>query len=426
MAEKPTPTRCVNLDWLEVHVREPLMQPHDANYFRTCGYIVHEREYGTRVYRQMFVLEGKDGKPLIEVRRDPSSSGLNGIHDVNECHIRLVNRACYFDNAASMLEQFLAHHGYYDVRISRVDICLDFVKFDSGDDPQKFIRRYMENVYTKVNQGRVHAHGEDRWSGRFWNSLSWGSKTSPVSTKMYNKTLELYDPKFDTFAKPYIRAAWQRCGLVDNWERVTKDGDLVNVWRIEFSLTSAVRKWVPIKLNGDDSKTQSLRNTLDTYATRPRMCTMFASLAQHYFHFKYFDGAKTKFNCPDKRLFDFTGVQNFYKVGREDYAEADNMKEVKRWSRLFTLLQEYQSYTWKSDTRQAIEVIKDALKEDNLRGAAVNPWSAKELAELRALLSVRLNNPEFTYDEALDMVKRYLNINNATLDLKEEENDAPF
>lgn len=417
MESSATPTRCVNLDWLEVHVREPLIKPHDANYFRGCGYVVHEREYGTRVYKEMFILDGSDGLPLLEVRRNPASSGLNGIHDVNECHIRLVNRTCYFDNAADMLDKFLAKHKYYDVRISRVDICLDFATFDYGDDPAAFVRRYFRHKYSKINQGRIHAHGNDTWSGQDWNSLSWGAKSSCVSTKMYNKTLELYDPKFNTFAKPYIRTAWLQCGLVDDWEHVTKNGELVNVWRVEFSLTSAVKKWVPIILDGKEKHFQSLRNTLDVYSTRPRILTMFASLAQHYFRFKYYEEGQRKDRCKDKKLFNFSGAQIVYKVGRADYAPADNMKEIKKWSRLLTLLEQYQSHAFDVPVKQACSVLLDALKEDNLRGAAVRMWSRQELAELRTLINVRLDHPEFTYDAALDMVKAYLHINDKTLDL---------
>lgn len=420
MAEKPTQPRCINIDWLEVHVREPLLVPHDAQYYRSCGYHVQEREYGTRVYREMFTIYSNDNHPLFEVRRNPASSGLNGIHDPNESHIRLVNRACYFDNAADMLERFLIQHEYTEVRISRIDICLDFAYFDSGDDPADFVRRYFHRKYAKVNQGRIHAHGSDTWTGQTWNSLSWGSKSSCVSTKLYNKTMELYDPKSDSYAKPYIRTAWQQCGIVDDWERCTKDGNKVNVWRLEFSLSSAVKNWVLIHLNGDLKKKQSLRNTLDCYRDRERMLVVFASLVQHYFHFKYYEEGVIKYRCKDKQLFNFKGQQFVYKVGRNDYAPADNTKELKKWSRLLTLIEQYQTYTWKTDTRQACEVLKEALKEDNLRTAAVNPWSQKELTELKALLEVRMNHPEFSYEAAMQLVKMYLNINDNTLDLTEE------
>ena len=54
----------------------------------------------------------------------------------------------------------------------RIDICLDFVRFDfGGDDPQKFVRRYLKHHYAKINQGRHNVHGKDAWEGQEWNSL---------------------------------------------------------------------------------------------------------------------------------------------------------------------------------------------------------------------------------------------------------------
>ena len=183
--------RCVNLDWLELHAYEPIMTSLNADYFRRHGFHVEEREYGTRVYKEMFTLLDEHGYGMIEIRRNPASQGPEGIHKFNECHIRLTNRTCYWDNAAEMLNEFVLKHQYYNVRISRVDICYDFSTFDKGDDPAAFIRRYFKHKYAKINQGRIHSHGEDTWSGQEWNILSWGSKTSPLSTKMYYKTMEL-------------------------------------------------------------------------------------------------------------------------------------------------------------------------------------------------------------------------------------------
>ena len=61
--------RCINLDWLEVHAREPIGSPRNAVYYQSKGLWVHEREYGTRVYREMFVIDGTDGQPLLEIRQ---------------------------------------------------------------------------------------------------------------------------------------------------------------------------------------------------------------------------------------------------------------------------------------------------------------------------------------------------------------------
>lgn len=407
--------RCVNLDWLELHAYEPIMTSLNAAYFRSKGYHVEEREYGTRVYREMFTILDHHGNGMIEIRRNPASQGVGGIHAFNECHIRLTNRTCYWDNAAQMLNDFVTKHQYYNVRISRVDLCLDFSTFDKGDDPAAFVRRYFKHKYAKINQGRIHSHGEDTWSGQEWNSLSWGSKSSPVSTKMYDKTLELYVPKFDTYKKPYIRQAWLLAGLIDDIDRCTLNGEKQRIWRVEFSLTSAVRNWVPIELNGVAKNYQSLHNTLDVYSSRERILIMFASLAHHYFRFKYYEEGKRKDRCKDKKLFVWKANEVVYKVGRPDTALGTGDKNFDKWNRLLTMLEQYRPLLANSEQIDACNLVMDCIKDEVTRGNLNNPYSTRELTELKMLLRVRFDHPEFTYDFALDFVREMMGITKKTL-----------
>lgn len=407
--------RCVNLDWLELHAYEPIMTSLNAAYFRSKGYHVEEREYGTRVYREMFTILDHHGNGMIEIRRNPASQGVGGIHAFNECHIRLTNRTCYWDNAAQMLNDFVTKHQYYNVRISRVDICLDFSTFDKGDDPAAFVRRYFKHKYAKINQGRIHSHGEDTWSGQEWNSLSWGSKSSPVSTKMYDKTLELYVPKFDTYKKPYIRQAWLLAGLIDDIDRCTLNGEKQRIWRVEFSLTSAVRNWIPIELNGVAKNYQSLHNTLDVYSSRDRILIMFASLAHHYFRFKYYEEGKRKDRCKDKKLFVWKDNEVVYKVGRPDTALGTGDKNFDKWNRLLTMLEQYRPLLANSEQIDACNLVMDCIKDEVTRGNLNNPYSTRELTELKMLLRVRFDHPEFTYDFALDFVREMMGITKKTL-----------
>lgn len=413
---KTSVTRCVNLDWLEVHAREPINQPRDATYYMEKGFVVHVRDYGTRVYRQMFVLEGNDGENLLEIRRDPASQGLNGIHDPNECHIRLCNRTCYFDNAAEAFSQFLSEHGYTDIRISRVDICLDFVKFDKGDDPQAFVRRYFRHKYAKINQGRINTHGEDTWTGQEWNSLSWGSKTSAVTTKMYNKTMELHDTKTDTFKKPYIRQAWQLCHMIDNWQRCTLNGEVVYVWRVEFSLRSSVKGWVPIEIDGNPKNYQSLRNTLECYEGRDKLLVMFASLANHYFHFKKYKIGRRKDRCADKILFDFSGTQITYKLSTNDPIAGSGTKLQDRWQQLINKIRAFQTTHPGPEVFKACEVLISTMTEDGERNDLANPWSREELETMRWLMNIRTKHRELDYEAAMKEVKKLLNITNRTIE----------
>lgn len=409
--------RCVNLDWLEVHAYEPLLDIRDAAYYRAQGWEVKEREYGTRIYREMFTLIGKDGFEILEVRRNPSSQGVTGIHDARETHIRLKNRTCYFDNAATWLLEFLNIYGYEQVRISRVDICLDFVMFDSGDEPNMFLQRYMRGKYAKINQANINAFGQDRWDGRLWNSVSWGSPSSPVSTKMYCKTLELYDPKTDTFKKPYIRQAWAYAGFIDDWQRCTKNGIRVNVWRVEFSIKSAVRNWVRIEINGKAKNYQSLRNNLTVYASRESMFVLFASLVQHYFKFKKYKKGKRKDLCKDKRLFEFAEVETFYKIGLDDYAAADDSRAWVKQERLKALLVNYRDSHIETDVQDSCNLLISTIDTESVRADYAHPFSQAEIDAMKKILHDVTARRQA--EELADILKtmQSLNIKDRTLKL---------
>lgn len=412
--------RCVNLDWLEVHCLEPSGSPHDADFFRSEGYIVEEREYGTRVYREMFTIEDEHGNPFIEVRRNPASQGLQGIHAAEECHLRLVNAACYYDDAALRMQAFIERWGYVFMRISRVDICMDFEYFDKGDEPAAFLRRYLKHRYAKINQGNITAHGADRWHGQEWNSVSWGSSSSAIGTKFYNKTMELYDAATGTYKKPHIRYAWLKAGLIDDFHKVLKHGKdglyTPQIWRVEFSIKSSVKKWFTIELNGKERNYQSIRNTLDMYASREQLIVIYASLCQHYFHFKYYEEGKRKDRCADKVLFCFDGVQLTYKVGRDDVQSmlGDSRKAVRPFDSLIKKLRSFSTSHPSSEVLEACEVLIKTIEGDALRSDLRNPWSSVELFALRRALSVKSAGDNTDVQVLMREIKDLLKINDKT------------
>lgn len=416
----PSSQRCVNLDWLEVHCLEPYGDPHDAEYFRRVGLTVMERDYGTRVYKEMFTVNDAQGNPFVEVRRAPYSTGYAGIHDERECHLRLVNAACYLDNAADLMQQFIDTYHYDFNRITRVDICLDFERFDEGDDPAVFLSRYLRQVYSKINQGNITAHGADRWNGQVWNSVSWGSPTSAIGTKFYNKTMELYDPATGTYRKPHIRYAWLKCGLIDDFHKVLKRKDdgwyTPQVWRVEFSIRSSVKKWFAIELNGEAKHYQSIRNTLDMYNCREKLLTLFASLQQHYFHFKHYDKEQRKDRCPDKVLFRWSGLQVTYKVGRDDTLSilGEGAKQSRPYDTLLKKLRLYQQEKPQKDIVEACQVIIRAIEGDYLRSDLRNPFSYHELLALQRALSMKASGDDTDVVVLMQEVKNLLKLNDKT------------
>lgn len=385
--------RCINIDWLEVHCLEPIDAPRTPDFFRAAGWDVSERPYGTRFYKQMFTLLFPDGERFLEVRRDPTSNQSADeakYFDINSVSIRLCNRTCYFKEAAKLLDEFLVQYGFQFRRISRIDLALDFTKFDSGDDPQRFLDRYLKGKYSKINQANIRAYGKDLWDGRFWNSLAWGSPKSQIGTKFYCKSMEIKEVK----DKPYIRQAWASAGLVDDFIQLTKratDGTITQptIWRVEFSIMSSVKRWFVMEHDtlGNPCK-RSVPNLLCHYYTDVQMLNVFASLVDHYFHFKYFEEGQRKDRCKDKVLFKFSEQDTFYKIEKI----ATERPQDKALLRLIARLEEYRLTHFDQQVRKAIDLLIHELNEERLRKSAVTPYDQDEVGLLRQLISLRIHN----------------------------------
>ena len=343
--------KCINLDWLEIFAEEPATEVHNAEYFRVKGYKVKERVYGTPQYREMFTIySGKE--ELFEIRRNPYSlKSEGGIFKPNACHIRLCNRTCYELDPIAHLRAFMTAHDYTYVSISRIDIALDFNIFDNGMKPDNFIMQYMRGKLSKINQSNVSAHGSDQWSGRVFNSLKWGSPSSPVSTKLYNKTLELKQGE----DKPYIRQRWADAGLDQSQD----------VWRVEFSLSAQMQSLKSLKTG------EVFRKSIMHYDSRERLLRQFFILYQKYFDFRRLktnrksDGTLVyvrKYLCPRLEL--------FKSIDAEPYAPTRNITKKKRPDRI-----------WKIIINRLDKIVDDDKEVVATRRAAlaILSWCAKQM-----------------------------------------------
>lgn len=422
--------RCVNIDWLEVYVLESNDRyPCDAEYYRRNGYLVHEREYGTRVYKQMFEIVDSMGNPLLEIRREPASgeADFNGLLPQSS-HIRLPNWMLYQGNPVQFLRDFLLTHDYIFKRIYRIDICYDFEYFDSGDRPDRFARRYLEGKFRKINQCSLAAHGEDHWNDCKWNSLSWGSRTSMVSTKLYNKSLELKESKHD---KPYIKTAWMLAGLIDNPTSMTKmdmKGNLYTpeIWRVEFSMKSSADGWLIIEnQRGKKMKKTRIPHKLSLFDSKDKLWSRFQDLAYHYFNFKYreFLGAprgvtefslskvdsgedrplKRKDRCRDKVLFHWDEDHVFTQLACAPApSKRNNDDEI-----LKRRLQVYRLTHPQPNIRAACdEILKNIQSFDVLRYVPMG--DNLEVEALKIALRRRINGDEMSVVEIIEEVKEIL------------------
>lgn len=382
--------RCISIDWLEVYALENTQRyPCNADYFRKQGIWVDEREYGTRVWKEMFTICDIYGQPLMEVRRNPASSNLadKGLFPAEACHLRLPNAVCYGQDPIAFLRSFMAAHGYTMKKIFRIDIALDFEHFDRGDDPAKFIERYMRGVYAKINQANISAHGTDQWNGRVWNSLAWGKPKSMVGTKMYCKTLELVQ----VHDKPYIKMKWFDSHLIDdpvNMTKRDKNGNIYHpdIWRVEFSIKASASKWFLIESAAQRHKQIPMPHTLDMYDNDTKLLTMFSSLAQHYFHFKYYEKDKRKDRCKDKILFDFSPLDRFYKIDRMGSDAQHTAPE----QRLMTLLRNFDVVHPNPEVHKAIETICEYITKNLLKDMLNHKFTMRDVQALQLLISQRI------------------------------------
>lgn len=408
--------RCVNIDWLEVSCEESNDRyPMNADYFREHGYFVHERDYGTRVWSQVFTIEDDQGHDWIEVRREPPSgtSDFKGLTQLS-CRLRLVNAQCYVKDCVQKLRDFMLKHDYIFKKIFRIDICYDFEYFDYGDQPARIARRILERRYRKINQCKLRAIGDDNWTGFEWESLSWGSVTSMVSTKMYNKSKEL---KTVSKEKVYIPLAWYYCGLIDHpltRMKTKEDGSTYEpeIWRVEFSMKSKADRWLVIESQaGKRMKKEKIPHTLSMFDTPDKLWQRFQDLAYHYFHFKvarFKEESKSitgiaigkirdksewtpirKDLCPDKKLFRFDKDHQFMQLDMAvSAAKPDNELEI-----LIRRLTWYRNTHADIKIRELADGLIDVLKNEDLRRYTPRHLFV-ETEALRRALAIKMKHPE--------------------------------
>lgn len=322
--------RLVGIDWLELFVSERGDVDYSANGFRSRGWEVAEREYGTKTMAEMFTLLDAKGYPFIEVRRAPRGiDGLNKktIYQQGDSYIRLSNLYCYDKDPVGLICEFVNRERYTIKKIYRIDIYTDFEIFDSGDKPAKVVRRIVNHTYSKINQSHRRTSGQDTWTECQDNWVSWGNKGSMVNTKIYDKTKELRETGMH---KPYIVEYWRRAGYIDDVVNISRNGIPVQMWRLEFSIKGNAKDWIFIgKQDCDDGIIHKVEHSLQLYSTHNGLIDALANLVPYYFRFKIYEEGKRKSNCKDKQLFIFddTEVEQCFRLtNQSDTGRVRNVK----------------------------------------------------------------------------------------------------
>lgn len=209
------------IDWLSFSVT--MLRPDDD---LNCpnGYRLENYD-GNNIFKKRAILFDNQGTKLITMLWQPHSTLLSK----NLMTVQFSNEVLYFERereCLSLLSQVCEHMFN---SFSRLDVCLDF----QVNDTQSAIIRKLFNGSMYVQgkaEGSIFWH-ESEYKGiksRAPHCLSWGSPTSKIRCKLYNKSREqnlLSEGKESE--KPYIIDIWKSAGF-----------DILRMWRLEFSLTS--------------------------------------------------------------------------------------------------------------------------------------------------------------------------------------------
>lgn len=209
------------IDWLSFSVT--MLRPEDD---LNCpsGYRLENYD-GNNIFKKRAILFDNQGTKLITMLWQPHSTLLSK----NLMTVQFSNEVLYFERereCIALLSQVCEHMFN---SFSRLDVCLDF----QVNDTQSAIIRKLFNGSMYVQgkaEGSIFWH-ESEYKGikaRAPHCLSWGSPTSKIRCKLYNKSREqnlLSEDKESE--KPYIVDIWKSAGF-----------DILRMWRLEFSLTS--------------------------------------------------------------------------------------------------------------------------------------------------------------------------------------------
>jgi hypothetical protein len=212
----------LNIDWVTINYLIENTPLNGSEYHNGLLKFIPEN-HGTRQFRhvyQVFMEYEKDAIATIVC------NPLSAILDCRLHQVKLSNWCLYQDNANKYLRVIKEALNAKFLSVSRLDLCVDMVGFDFYG----FIKKYHDNELREKKPKEVTEHYKKYDNGSIYTGISWGSKLSDWTAKIYDKIREINEVS----GKEYILAYFQANGIDVKNEKV---------WRYEFSITSLKDKY---------------------------------------------------------------------------------------------------------------------------------------------------------------------------------------
>lgn len=210
----------VNCDWLQYSVflgtTEPVFHCPDGYRIDMCQ--------GNNIFEHRALVMDSHGIKILTLLWKPYSAIIKPYIMT----VQVANIGLYTNQIKSSLDLLKQIVWCQFNSLGRIDICCDF---EMTAERIKMVKHLNSGHYyvERKSEGSVFWHEISRKDKQKKNihCLSWGSKTTEIKVKLYNKTRELGVGSTDEVEKPWI---------VDEWEKAHIDK--LNAWRLEFSLKS--------------------------------------------------------------------------------------------------------------------------------------------------------------------------------------------
>lgn len=275
------------VDWLEIYCIERKNIVIEDR-LKSLGYRVEVMPYTTRIYGKILQVYKNKSELYFTICREPLSvkgSGTNGILKEGSCHLKIHNHLLYKSDVGAVALKCCRDAGITPKNISRIDICADFQYFRNGMHPSTLIKGFASEKYLKIGQPRFTLHGTTEKGYNYYNSVLFGSRSSSVYTRFYEKSLEMKEVK-------------QKDWIIDCWRDLGFDLDGKQVWRVEFAISGPGRR----NLNKKTAEIKEI--SLSDLSSRDKIRALFISLAKRYFVFTKADTATRKYNQEKLELFE--------------------------------------------------------------------------------------------------------------------------
>lgn len=324
----------------------------DAEPVRNSFYKVEKRDYGTRSYQEVFeVFDKNSGNLIATIARLPYSKVLHP----ESCNIKFANSLLYYEKRIDLINDFLKRFEVQFLGISRIDIAADFTELYRNRSITGFMDLFMSNKLVKKGRAKVQAFFDNSGVGeRVYKGLKFGSASSPVSYKIYNKTKELKEVS----EKPYIVKWWEKNGLIQS----AKTWQNSEVWRCEFTLKA--QNSVFADSDGEFIEFHSLEVLEQKNIER-----IYQGLADKYLTFVQNRGVKNQRGKNSKIIY-------LIKLGVEGCTRylGDVVKDVNRMSKIFIKM------LYKRATREGQKLAQKELEKliiDEIDSRCLWEWAWK-------------------------------------------------